>query len=299
MNPSGAVMDLIAVPFNSSGRADGVARMPAALLDAGLAGALTGSRVVTVDVPPGEPHRGAGGLLAEDALTAMVGAVADRVLDAWAGDRVPVVIGGDCPVLLGGLVAARQREYDAGLVFVDGHEDAWDPPRSVTGEAADSEIALALGWAAAPAGLRSVLPCLDPSALVQLGPRDAAELAATGQPSLVSRADVLPGDELAAPGGLARAVQKAGDLVSRHQHWWLHIDLDVLSTAALAAVDYPQPGGLSWAQLESVTEAGLDLGGCGGLSVGTYNPDLDNGAAAGRIAGYLAGAAGRLRARSA
>jgi len=139
-------MDLIAVPFNSSGRADGVARMPAALFEAGLADAVAGCRVVQADVPPGEQRRGVSGLLNEGALAAMVGSVADRVLDAWAEDRVPVVIGGDCPVLLGGLVAARRRDYDVGLVFVDGHEDAWAPPRSITGEAADSEIALAGSW---------------------------------------------------------------------------------------------------------------------------------------------------------
>jgi arginase family enzyme len=27
---------------------------------------------------------------------------------------------------------------------------------------------------------------------------------------------------------------------------WLHLDLDVLSSEAFAAVDYPQPGGLGW-----------------------------------------------------
>jgi arginase len=292
-------MDVIAVPFNSSGRVDGVARMPAALLDAGLAGALAGSRVVQVDVAPGERRRGASGLLAEDRLAAMVAAVAERVLDAWAGDRVPVVVGGDCPVLLGGLVAARRRGYDAGLVFVDGHEDAWAPPRSITGEAADSEIALALGWAAPPPGLRAVLPCLSSSALVQLGPRDAPELAAAGEPSVVGRVELLPGDQLAAPGGLASAARMARALVSRHPHWWLHVDLDVLSSAALAAVDYPQPGGLSWPQLESLTGSLLDLGGCGGLSVCIYNPELDHGVAAGRITEYIATAARRLKARSA
>jgi arginase len=292
-------MDLIAVPFNSSGRADGVARMPAALLEAGLPGALADGRVLQVDVPPDEQRRGRSGLLAEASLAGMVGAVAERVLDAWAADRVPVVIGGDCPVLLGGLVAAQRRGYDAGLVFVDGHEDAWEPARSPTGEAADSEIALALGWVAPPEALQPVLPCLSASALVQLGPRDAAELAATGEPTVAGRVDVLPGDRLAAPGGLTTATRMAGDLVSRHQHWWLHVDLDVLSTAALAAVDYQQPGGLSWPQLESLTESLLDLGGCGGLSVCIYNPDLDGGAAASRIAEYVAAAARRLKSRSA
>jgi len=292
-------MDLITVPFNSAGRTDGVARMPAALLGAGLAAALPGARVVPVALPVPDPRRGPSGLLAEQALGAMVVSVAERVLQAWTDDRLPVVIGGDCPVLLGGLVAAGRRNYDAGLVFVDGHEDAWDPRRSPTGEAADSEIALALGWAAAPAGLAAALPCLGPSALVQLGPRDAADLAAAGQPSIAGRVDLLRGDRLAAPDGVGAGRRLAEALVTRHRHWWLHVDLDVLSSAALTAVDYPQPGGLSWEQLETLTGSLLALGGCGGLSVSIYNPDLDAGAAAARIADYVAGAAAALKQNAA
>jgi len=289
-------MDLITVPFNSSGFSDGVARMPAALLDAGLATALPGARVVQADVPVGDPRRGPSGLAAEDALAAMVVSVAERVLDAWSADRMPVLLGGDCPVLLGGLVAAGRRNYDAGLVFVDGHEDAWDPHRSTTGEAADCEIALALGWAQAPAGLAPMLPCLSPTGLLQLGPRDAEELAEAGQPSIADRVDLLTADQLTAPDGLEVGRWMAATLLSRHPHWWLHVDLDVLSSAALSAVDYPQPGGLSWEQLETLTERLLSLGGCGGLSVTIYNPELDEGAAAGRITDYVAGAARSLAA---
>jgi arginase len=292
-------MDLITVPFNSSGAPDGVARMPSALLDAGLAAALPGARVVEAAVPVADPARGPSGLAAEAALAAMVASVADRVLDAWAGDRVPVVLGGDCPVLLGGLVAADRRNYGAGLVFVDGHEDAWDPHRSPTGEAADSEIALALGWAPAPAALAPLLPCLDSSRLVQLGPRDAAELADAGQPSIADRVELLTGDRLAEPGGVAIGRRMAAALVGRAQHWWLHVDLDVLSTRALPAVDYPQPGGLSWEQLETLTADLLGIGGCGGFSVCIYNPDLDGGAAAGRISEYVAGAARLLQRHAA
>jgi arginase len=57
--------------------------------------------------------------------------------------------------------------------------------------------------------------------------------------------------------------------------WWLHTDLDVLGTDDFAAVDYPQPGGLTWPQLNQVTSAALAAGGCAGWSVCIYNPDLD------------------------
>jgi arginase len=60
----------------------------------------------------------------------------------------------------------------------------------------------------------------------------------------------------------------------------------VLSTDALAAVDYPQHGGLAWERLEHLTRVILARPGCRGASVVCYNPELDAGAAAPRIAAY-------------
>ena len=40
-------------------------------------------------------------------------------------------------------------------------------------------------------------------------------------------------------------------------------------------MDYPQVGGLTWAQLSQVTSAALAAEGCAGWSVCIYNPDLD------------------------
>ena len=58
------------------------------------------------------------------------------------------------------------------------------------------------------------------------------------------------------------------------------IDLDVLSTHSLAAVDYPPPGGLSWPELEDVVAEAV--------AVTIYNPDLDPGlAGAPRIVAFI------------
>ena len=73
--------------------------------------------------------------------------------------------------------------------------------------------------------------------------------------------------------------------------WWLHTDLDVLATTELAAVDYPQPGGLTWPELGQITSAALAAPGCAGWSVCIYNPDLDPGrGGADAIISYLTGA---------
>ena len=56
--------------------------------------------------------------------------------DALDDGHFPVLIAGDCPAPLGGLITQRRaRSGAAGLVFADGHEDAWEPVSSPTGDA--------------------------------------------------------------------------------------------------------------------------------------------------------------------
>jgi arginase len=84
------------------------------------------------------------------------------------------VYGADCSVLLGAIPALLDVVGDAGLLFVDGHEDATPMDLPATGEAANMEIALLLGLTGqrAPRPLRARLPALAPAAIAMLGPRD-------------------------------------------------------------------------------------------------------------------------------
>jgi arginase len=74
----------------------------------------------------------------------------------------------------------------------------------------------------------------------------------------------------------------AGRLWARTGRWWLHLDLDVLSTEALPAVDCRQPGGLAWSDLDALVRAALTVSGCTGLTLTIYTPDLDPDAAGAR-----------------
>ncbi|WP_157894400.1 arginase family protein [Mycolicibacterium wolinskyi] len=288
--------ELIYVPFNAAGVPTGVARMPQAIQAAGVEQAVAPARSTWITVTEMTTARGPSGLLSEAALSRMVTDSASALRAAWHRRAIPIVIAGDCPILLAPSIAAAMNGREAGLVFIDGHEDAWDPRATPTGEASDCEMGLALGLFSGPQALDLHLPCLRAQHVAILGPRDQAELLEAGQPSLRDRVAVyVDGSDLAARTDVAGIA----DLVAHSAGtapggWWCHVDLDVLATASLPAVDYPQPGGLTWEQLEHVTSACLTVAGCLGASVVIYNPDLDDGRSAGRIADFIAFVRDRL-----
>ncbi|HZB01340.1 MAG TPA: arginase family protein [Actinomycetota bacterium] len=295
--PSAAAIGVVGVPTNSAGTTDGVARAPAALRDAGLIEALERSSSVVdygdLRLPEPSPVRDAEtGVIDPDGLRAMVEAVRERVGRILSEARFPLVVGGDCPVLLGCLSSFGDAG-DRGLLFVDGHEDAYAPERSTSGEAADMELGFALGTVDTPwwPELHARAPLVTAERTRLLGPRDRAAIEGYGQtplgdPFSVRDASALARDPVA-------ITSDAVDALSARR-WWLHLDLDVLSTEALPAIDYPQQGGLSWGQLETVIGTALEAGPVG-WDVTIYNPDLDpNGEHARRIVEFLGAMAPRL-----
>jgi arginase len=193
----------------------------------------------------------------------------------------------------GAVPALRDVCDTAGLLFVDGHEDATAMERSTTGEAANMEIALLLGMTGEHASrpMRDRLPALRPEAIEMLGQRDANYRREIGVPSIGDRIRLHAAPEVRRdPKQIA--TQAAARVAAGAAGWWLHVDLDVLDAkefrACGAASDPSMPAGLTWAQLTAITRTALRTNGCRGLSMGVYNPDLDpDGRDAHRIVAFL------------
>ena len=157
-----AEIELIGVPFDGYGRPGNQARAASALRDAGLLDAFEHHHVVgndDLDLPAGDPARGADQPDQRGALLAMTDALNERVGSAVTAGRLPIVYGGDCSTLLGIVTGLRDHVGDVGLVFIDGHEDTMPLDVSEDGEAANTELGLLLGLTGRTLGGDSAIGC--------------------------------------------------------------------------------------------------------------------------------------------
>ncbi|OEJ34985.1 arginase family protein [Streptomyces subrutilus] len=260
-------------------RPSGVQDLPVALLDAGLLDHPGMVRAGRVEAPEYDPRRDPGtGVLNPVGIARYSVRLADAVGAVLDGGRFPLVLGGDCSILLGNLLALRRRgRY--GLLFLDGHTDFYQPSAEPTGEAASMELALATGRGPRPlTDLEGLRPLLRDEDAVAFGFRDSAESDAAGMQPLPPRLHAIGLDGVRAAGAQAAAREAVGRLThDESAGYWVHLDADVLDDAVMPAVDYRLPGGLSWRELENVLATALADERAVGFDVTIFNPRLDTG----------------------
>jgi arginase len=110
----------------------------------------------------------------------------------------------------------------------------------------------------------------------------------TGVRSLDGTVELYSDSDLLKNGIESLTEKTVGKLSRNTDRLWLHVDLDVLSTESLPAVDYQQPGGINWEQLETLAKTAFSSGRIAGCNVTIYNPDMDpDGRHARRIVKFL------------
>jgi arginase len=276
-----AHLAVVDAPIDCSGAGRGEERAPAALRAAGLVERLqardAGEAEARIRDRRREPDTGVVGVV-EVRRASM--RIASRVREVLEARERPLVLGGDCTLLLGVFQALPRS---SGLWFVDGHADFFDGKTSPTGEAADMDLAILTGHG--PAGvIEPGGPLLDPAAVVLLGHRpadlhpDVARENARLDPAIHALTALEVRERGAAPVGRAAAARLA------EHPTWLHLDLDVLDERVLPAVSYPQPLGLDWDDLLGLVRPLVAAPTLLGVSVADFNPDRDaDGAHAARV----------------
>jgi arginase len=262
---------------------DGVARYvnraPAVLRERGLIARLRAIDLGDVAPPAYQDFtRPLHGARNEAQVIAYSRALADRVSAAIAHGQFAVVLGGDCSIVLGCLLAARRKAGDAlGLVYADAHADYAIADESRTGSAASMALALATGRDHSPlARLAGATSLVNDRRTAVIGRRDANQdwygLAALAASSILD----VPGTQLQSEDWLEVAAITLDQVAPPDvRGFWIQVDADVLDPAAMAAVDSPEPAGLTPRELLRVLTPLVRHPRALGLSLTTYDPALD------------------------
>jgi arginase len=265
----------------------GVDRLPTVLLQHGLADQLHARRAGRV-VPTAayDTRRDPQTLTLNAAGIAEYSVqLADAVTDVVERDEFPVLLGGDCSILLGSTLALRRRgRY--GLLFIDGHADFYQPEANPNGEAASMDLAFATGRGPELlTNLEGLRPLVRDEDVVAFGFRDAQEQREYGSQPLPPQILALDLSEVRRRGA-SQAAQHAVDHLTaadKPTHgFFIHLDADVVSDALMPAVDYRMPDGLSWDELRTVLEVAVASERAVGIEITIYNPSLDADGASGR-----------------
>lgn len=276
-----SVIALISAPSNlglrppQPGAVPGTAKAPEALREAGLfdrfldRGAVDAGVVLTRGYVDDDRTRRPGRVRNQASIVEHTHRLAERIDGALVSGRAPLVIGGDCSLLLSAGLA-RRATGQLGLVHVDGHTDFRHPGNSgscasLAGE--DLAAAVGLHWPSL-SDINGRGPYFDGQRTVQIGCRDDDEH--------LDEARSLLGLVVTAGEVLHRGpveVAAAARVVAGRQYWLL-LDVDVLDPKFMPAVDSPDPGGLDPEHLVSLLQ-GLAPQAVGAL-VTVFDPDLDS-----------------------
>lgn len=251
----------------------GCFKMPWVLHNAGIVGRL-GARYEGTVVPPRyEAHVPEAGHDRNGAAIAEYSQrLAEVVRNTVAGGGFPVVLGGDCSILVGNALALRGLGT-YGLVFVDAHSDYRHPGNSpAIGSAAGEDLAIVTGKGAPRlTGLGGSGPSIQPGHVVSVGilasDEDIPEMVRDGI-HVVTNTDVVGGRDL---------LPAVRELESRTEGFWVHLDLDVVDRSEITAVDCPEDTGLSFDRLAALLRPIVQRSACVGIEFTIYDPDLDPG----------------------
>jgi arginase len=271
----------------------GVEQAPDALREAGLHSRLSAEEEVRLEVPAYSDERDQStGVLNPAGIADVAHRLADAVGAAIDQEEFPVVLGGDCSIVLGPLLALRRRgRY--GLAYLDGHADFQHPDDEPKGEVASLDLALATGRGpAAVADLDGLGPLVRDEDVAVVGYRVVGDNDRFGGEDIRSTAiGVLDLQEVRRLGTGATLERVIATVTGPGLHgFWVHLDVDVLGDEIMPAVDYRHPDGLSWDEAAELLTGLLGHEMARGLEVTIFNPRLDpDGSLARQLSDLIAG----------
>jgi arginase len=264
------------------GAVPGCYKLPWAVRDRGLLktiGADDGGNLVPpryrAHWQPGDGDRNA------EAIASYSLQLADRLESLIRDQSKVLVLGGECSILIGNMLALKRRgRY--GLVYLDAHSDFRHSGNApAIGAAGGEALAIVTGRGDNRLiNLEELGPYVRDEDVHLVGVRSSDEyldeLRST-KIRVTTSQEMLEVDAKLIDGVMATVTGYTAG-------FWIHFDVDAVDAAEMSAVDCPEPGGPSFAAVTSLLKELLAASTCVGLEITIYDPDRDpSGAGADRI----------------
>ena len=216
-------------------------------------------------------------LLNPDSIKTFSLQLADRVSSVICSRLYPMVLGGDCSILIGNLLALR-RLGRYGLFFIDSHADFYQPEASLTVEVADMDLAIVSGRGPdVLTNIDNLKPLVHDEDIILFGYRDREQAASFGSQDVtntnIHSFDLTYIKQLGIRAAASEAVRNI--LKDELCGFWIHLDVDVLDDAIMPAVDYRLKGGLSFDELSELLKIIVATSRSVGMDITIFNPNLD------------------------
>jgi arginase len=264
-------------------RPTGVQYLPEALKTAGLMKKLKAEYAGRVLSLPYNPQRDKSTLLLNpDTIRAFSLQLAEKVISVLHKKQFPIVLGGDCSILIGNLLALKQMSSSDssryGLFFIDGHADFYQPEASLSGEVADMDLAIVSGRGPdILTDIEGLKPLVLDQDIVVFGYRDGDQAASYGSQDVYETNMHVFDFEKVHTLGITHAASLAIEKLKNDDlaGFWIHLDVDVLDDEIMPAVDYRLDGGLSFSDLSELLKIILGSKCAVGMDITIFNPLLD------------------------
>lgn len=259
----------------SPGQEPGVKRLPEWLRKYNFHNWIAPENIQTLNPPTYHmdlDHESA--VLNADAIVQYAKQQASLLSEILAEKQFPLVIGGDCSILIGNTLALRQKGHYA-LFYLDGHTDFMEPNLSQTGGAGGMAAAIVAGRG--PQKLINIheqSPYIKEEYIWCVGNREYDEeyenVIRNSQAKYVSLSSLRET-------GVTHCIDSFLEIVNTQKldGFWLHIDIDVLDDEVMPAVDSRTPGGLTYEEFNNIVFLLLSSPKVTGMEITILDPDLD------------------------
>jgi arginase len=252
---------------------------PAVLRRAGLARRIDAAYAGEVIAPPYRDFtRRSEQVRNESEIIGYTRELADRIAASISREHFVLVLGGDCSIVLAGLLGLRRGgRRRVGLAYLDAHADFATPAESRTGSAASMCLGLAVGRGETTlAHLDRETPLVDMYDVALIGRRDEGQ-PWYGHDALHASAVLDVPHAVARRTGYAKVADAALARIARPDldGFWIHLDADVIDPVVMPAVDSPEPDGPGLGDMAALLRPLAHHPKALGMELTIYDPRLD------------------------